>query len=280
MNQQKHNFNRPWATHRKRLYLLDVIMILIVTIIPWAGVLMGKFDPGRSYYWWGLIVYFFYVSPVFIAWWDAPGENRTTLEKAYEFTCVWIPISAGSQVLWEIPWIVMELMGMMNGAGPQDVWLWFWWGFGVGDTRYLISDPLIFALECGAIPGGLLLSWILYRLVTAGENSAKRLRSLILLALTFCEMLTVVAIYFIAEIYNGFGHLNYDTYGFAYTFYYLFIYMNIWWFIVPAVALPFVLKMIDYLYRVEVYHTANQTVEVPETEFGSPVWQTAPEGAV
>ncbi len=253
MEIKAHNFFRPWAPHRIRIYQLMLILGVLITFIPWGGVVAGIFDPRLSYWAWGILIYIPLLVPLFVAWWDAPGENRTQLERAFEFIVIWFPVTASSQITWEIPYLILDALGYMNGAGPENVGLWIWWGYGIVDTRYLTSDPSIFGMECVAVLGGLTLFRAFLQLRKAMQSGDQRnlIAPLWWGFFSLSLMWGVVLIYFIEEIYNGFGNLKYDHYGYAYSFWYVFVFMNIWWAIAPLIALPYTRKIIDYLYRSE-----------------------------
>lgn len=251
MSIEAHNFLRPWAPHRIRLYKLMLIVGILVTFIPWGGVILGIFEPLRAYWVWGILIYIPLLVPLFVPWWDAPGENRTQLEKAFEFLMVWFPVTASSQITWEIPYLTLDVLGYMNGAGPEDVGVWLWWGYAIVDTRYLTSDPSIFGMECLAVLGGLILlgAFLKLRKAIASGNPSNLIPPLWMAFGSLSLMWGIVMIYFVEEIYNGFGNLRYDDYGFGYSFWYVFVFMNIWWAIVPLIALPYTKQIIEYLYR-------------------------------
>jgi len=251
MDKLEHNFSRPIARHRKQIYIWSTVLSCLPFFGGMMGVGLGYLPPAESYFWAAIICYTGLMVPLIAAWWDAPDENRTTLERAFEFCLIWVPVTAFSQVLWEFPWLIMELMGLMNGIGPDDKWLWAWWGYAAVDTRYLSSNGAVFAMEALAVPGGFGLCWVLHQLFTQSHDVEKRLRALMIMLLAFTEMLTVVIIYLISELYDGLHHLDYSTYGPTFSFWFVFIYMNIAWLIVPLMAIPYVVKMIDYMYRVE-----------------------------
>ena len=67
-------------------------------------------------------------------------------------------------------------------------------------------------------------------------------------------MEAVVIIYFASESFAGFADIHEGFWGFAYKF----IFMNIWWLIVPLIALPFTYKIISYLYKSTLTKTTDQ----------------------
>ena len=178
------------------------------------------------------------------AWWDAPQENRTTLEKANEFMIVWFPITAASQIFWELTWLVGDVFGKMN-LTEKDHWGWLWWFYGAADTRYLISDAGLFGMESVAVIGGIIMITQWWRLLTARNDVAKRINALWWSVFAMSMMLAVLVIYYIAEARAGFANIDQGFWGFALKF----VFMNIPWLVAPVVSLPFAAKQLAYLYR-------------------------------
>jgi hypothetical protein len=242
------DFDRPIAPHRKRIYLVMFVLGVLITGIPFFGVGFGVFPAEPTYLIWGILIYIPLLVPLFTAWWDAPGENRTWTERAAEFTMVWFPVTASSQITWESPWLIGDLAGVMNGAGPEDRWVWLWWGYGAADTRYITSDSGLYGMEVVAVIGGLTLftAWFyLLRAKTTG-STIKRIKGLFVGIVACSMMLAVVSIYYISESRAGFSNLKQ---GFWEGFMFKFIFMNIWWVFAPLITIPFSIKMIDYLYK-------------------------------
>ena len=240
------DFNRPVAPHRKRIYLTMFILGTLITGIPFFGVGLGLLPPEPTYLIWGILIYIPLLVPLFTAWWDAPGEGRAWSERAAEFTKVWFPVTASSQITWETPWLIGDLAGIMNGAGPRDRWVWLWWGYGAADTRYITGDSGLYGMEVVAVIGGLALFTAWCYLLKAGGDKIKRIKGLFVGIVACSMMLAVVSIYYISETRAGFSHLEQ---GFWEGFMFKFIFMNIWWVFAPLITIPFMIKQIDYLYK-------------------------------
>jgi hypothetical protein len=240
------DFARPIAPQRRRIYWACFWAGCAITFIPLFGVGFGVFPPEPTYLIWGILIYVPLLVPLVTAWWDVPGEDRTTLEKAAEFIIVWFPVTASSQITWETPWLIGDLAGVMNGAGPQDRWLWLWWGYGAADTRYITGSASLFAMEVVAVIGGITLLAAWRRLRKAGHDPVQRIRGLFVGIVACSAMLAVVTIYYVSEFRAGMADLEQ---GFWEGFMFKFVFMNMWWFLAPVITIPFMIKQIDYLYR-------------------------------
>jgi hypothetical protein len=246
MNRQQHDFARPIAVFRKRIYLACILLAVASALGPWGGVILGIFTPETAAWIWGLVAYVALLTPLAVAWLDAPGENRSFLEKAYEFMLVWFPVSASSQVSWEFPWLIYDALGLMKGVGPQDHWAWQWWAYGtLADKRYLTGDAGLFGVECLTVPAGFLLMVAFFGLIRAKADVKKRLRAMWQGFFAMSVMVGIPVIYFASEIRDHFIHISTDFWTAAYWF----VFMNVWWTIVPAIILPLLVKMIASLYR-------------------------------
>lgn len=187
--------------------------------------------------------------PLFVmmaaAWWDAPGENRTTLEKSNEFMLLWFPITASSELFWELVWLIGDAFGLMN-LTEQDRWGWMWWIYGAADTRYLTSDPGLYGVETFVVLGGIVLviQWV--RLLTAKNDTAKRINALWWCCFALVNNLTAFGIYYVSELRAGFEHLEQGVWGFTLKF----VFMNTPWLVGPLISLPFIVKQLAYLYRI------------------------------
>ncbi len=242
---ERHDFSRPWAPFRKKTYIGVSVLAALICFVPFIGVIAQWWAPEPSGTIAAGLVCIPIIIPMVVAWIDAPGENRTTLERAYEFMIVWFPITALSQVLWELTWLVGDLLGYMN-LTADDHWGWFWWFYGAADTRYLISDGGLFGMESMAVFGGTILiyQWFLL-LGKARHDDAMRIRCLWRSFFSFAVMLTVICIYYIAELRDGLVHIQQGFWG----LWLKFIFMNIPWLVAPIVCMPFIIKQVAYLYR-------------------------------
>ena len=78
--------------------------------------------------------------------WDAPGENRSRLDKAAELTLFYLPYTAFSQIGYELMFLIGHPLGLWTPTTDPGL-KWLWWQYGLADTRYASGNPWIFALE-------------------------------------------------------------------------------------------------------------------------------------
>jgi hypothetical protein len=244
---QKHDFTRPAAPFRKRVYWWSSAYATVVAVglIVGVGVEWLPMDPEVGI--WGCTLF---ITPVFLAfivsWMDAPGENRTILEKANEFQMVWFVVAAAaSELWWELVWLIGDLAGWMN-LDENDRWGWIFWYYGINDTRYLTSDGDLWAMELAAVSGAAIMLYSWFKIRAAGNDPAKRIKPLWWCFFTMSVMLCVFFIYFVAEARHGFPHFPRHHF---WDISMVLIYENLPWLIAPIVSLPFVAKQLGYLYR-------------------------------
>jgi hypothetical protein len=244
---QQHDFARPWAKHRVQTYLWSSVYATVIAVGAIVGVGVGWIPMVPETGIWACALF---ITPVFVAfvasWVDAPGENRTTLEKANEFQMIWFVVAAAaSELWWELAWLVGDLFGWMD-LDANDRWGWIFWYYGINDVRYLNSDGPLWAMEVAAVGGAALMLVAWFKLRSAGNDPEKRIKPLWWCFFTMSVMLCVFFIYFVAEARHGFP--NFPRHNFADVFFIL-IYENLPWLIAPMVSLPFVAKQLGYLYR-------------------------------
>ena len=63
--------------------------------------------------------------------WDAPGENRTRLDKAAELTLFYLPYTACSQIGYELMFLIGHPLGWWTPTTDPG-WKWLWWQYGAG----------------------------------------------------------------------------------------------------------------------------------------------------
>lgn len=251
----EHDFAKPWAKQRVRTYAWCAAFTTTIAIGSIIGVGVG-FIPMVPLT--GTIACFLFMTPVFVmfatSWRDAPGETRTTLEKANEFQMLWFCIAgAASELWWELIWLVGDLMGKMHINDHQH-WGWVIWYYGINDVRYLTSDGPLWAMELTVVIGAAILLFSWWKLRKAGNDPDKRIRPLWWSFFTMSTMLTVFFIYFVAEARHGFP--NFPRHGF-WDVSIVLIYENLPWMIAPIVSLPFVAKQLGYLYGQKAVNSAR-----------------------
>ncbi|OJZ68995.1 Emopamil-binding protein [Mycobacterium paraffinicum] len=243
---EQHNFTRPWAKERKRVYLwcAVVMMIAFPGAVVAAGV--GLIPMVRAT---GVIACTVFTIPMMIifitAWRDAPGENRTVLERANEFQMIWFfAAAAGSEISWETPWLIGDVMGWMH-LTPQDTWGFAWWYYGDVDRRYLTSDGALWGLELAVVTLAVILLVQWFRLRKAGNHDPKRINALWWAFFSMAGMLALFVTYFLMEVRHGFSDFQLGFWEITV----ILGFENLPWLIAPVVSLPFVARQIMYLVR-------------------------------
>ncbi|MBB1023216.1 MULTISPECIES: Emopamil-binding protein [unclassified Dietzia] len=239
-----HDFGRPWGTRRKDIYIWTTVAALVICVVPFAGVVLHWWDAEPAGFIAAALICGPIIIPMVVAWWDDPGETRTMLERFNEFMIVWIPITASSQVLWEITWLIGDLLGHMN-LTAEDRWGWFWYFYGAADTRYLISDAGLFGMETVAAIGGCILLYNWLPLLRTKDDDRRRIRILWWCYFAFAMMTAVIIIYYVAEARDSFANIEQGFWGFALKF----VFMNIPWMVAPVVSMLFIPKMMAVLYQ-------------------------------
>ncbi|MEW5808735.1 MAG: Emopamil-binding protein [Actinomycetota bacterium] len=245
---EHHDFTRPMAQRRMRIYQLCTAVMTVSAIFFVVGVGTGVLPNSPATAWIGSL---FFVTPFYVAlataWWvEAPGENRTKLEKANEFQMIWCFIAAfGSEITWELPWLILDAFGKMD-LTAEDRWGYFFYFYNQVDTRYLKSDPALYGMELTVVGLSLVLLFAGWRIRKAGNGDiAQRIRLQWLSFASMSAMLTIFVVYYMAEVRNGFANVRKGFWDIVI----IFIYDNMAWFIAPVVLLPLVAQQIGYLYR-------------------------------
>lgn len=265
----EHDFTKPWAKQRTRVYAWGSAFTATVAIGGIIGVGMGWLPMVKET---GIIACTLFMTPVFImfamAWKDAPGEKRTTLEKSNEFSMLWFCIAgAASELWWEVAWLVGDLMGWMH-LDETKPWGWVFWYYGIYDVRYLNSDGPLWAMELVVVVGAAVLLYVWWKLRKAGNDPEKRIPPLWWAFATMAAMLTVFFIYFVAEARHGFPNFPLrDFWGVTM----VLIYENLPWMIAPIVSMPFVAKQLGYLYEQKALKSAAAGAPATTAEHLAPV---------
>src|SRR6187200_599669 len=107
MSDREPNFAQPWAPHRKRIYLAVALCTGLVFGALTIGVGVGLIEPTFTS---DVVVNLLFGVPVIllplVLLWDAPGENRTRLDKAAELTLFYLPYTAFSQIGYELVFLI------------------------------------------------------------------------------------------------------------------------------------------------------------------------------
>jgi hypothetical protein len=239
------NFAQPWAPHRKRIYLgtaaFTAFMFVLLTICVSVGIVAPSFTVD-------VIANLIFGIPVilipFVVLWDAPGEKRTRLDKATELTLFWLPYSAGSQIGYELVFLIGHPLGLWAPTTDPG-WKWLWWQYGLADTRYVSGNPWIFALEIVGVTTGVTIFVVWTRLIRTNLSTEARIRWLWLAFTGVAIIMSSTAVYFLAEVGAGFRDIGQGAFG----LWFKFVAENSPFIVVPPLVLYSIHLQIDYLTR-------------------------------
>jgi hypothetical protein len=239
------NFARPVAPHRGRVYLCTGLFTFAVFLLMTIGVQLGVVAPTFTT---DVVVNLIFGVPVLllplVILWDAPGENRTRLDRAAELTLFWLPYTAGSQIGYELMFLIGQPLGFWRPTTDPG-WKWLWWQYGLADTRYVSGNPWVFALEVVGVLTGITLFVTWTRLIRTQLADEARIRCLWLVFAGVAILMSSTAVYFISEVGNGFQDIGQGGFGLGFKF----IAENIPFIVLPPVVLYATYLQIDHLTR-------------------------------
>jgi len=239
------NFAQPWASHRARIYLAVAIFTAAVFVLMTIGVTVGLIPPSFTV---DVIANLLFGIPVillpFVILWDAPGENRTRLDKAAELTLFYLPYTAFSQIGYELMFLIGHPLGMWTPTTDPG-WKWLWWQYGLADTRYVSGNPWMFALEVVGVTTGIVVITMWTRLIRPTLSTESRIRCLWVTFAGIAVLMSSTAVYFLAEVGAGFNDIGQGAYG----LWFKFIGENIPFIVLPPLVLYSIHLQIDYLTR-------------------------------
>lgn len=179
-----------------------------------------------------------------ILFWKARGERRSRLQLAAELTLIYVPLTAGSQLTYELPFLLGHPFNLW-GTTTHPGWRWLWWQYGLADTRYRSDDAWIFGLEFGAVLVGIMLTVAWLRLLRRDLPDESRIKCLWLMFLGVTVLFTGTLVYYVAEIRAGFNDIGQGGYG----LWFKFVGENVPYMILPVFVLYAVYLQVDYLTR-------------------------------
>lgn len=141
-----------------------------------------------------------------VAFWDNPGEKRTWQQRSEEFIFVWLLESGLAQCLWELPFVLIKSTYLHPIKSTETLtdderWLWGFWMYGSGDTRYMRFHPETHATETMLAISGPLELWAVYLLATGQRYKT----ALVIAALTHWGFFWAnTSVIYIAEYYAGY----------------------------------------------------------------------------
>jgi hypothetical protein len=239
------NFAKPWAPHRARIYLGVAIFTAAVFVLMTIGVSFDLIPPSFTV---DVIANLLFGIPVillpFVILWDAPGEERTRLDKAAELTLFYLPYTAFSQIGYELMFLIGHPLGMWTPTTDPG-WKWLWWQYGLADTRYVSGNPWMFALEVVGVTTGIVVVTMWTRLIQPSLSTESRIRCLWVTFAGIAVLMSSTAVYFLAEVGAGFDDIGQGSYG----LWFKFIGENIPFIVLPPLVLYAIHLQIDYLTR-------------------------------
>ena len=236
---------RPFAPHRLKIYVVLFSFVGAVFAFMTIAAGTGLVAPSLAV---DVAANLIFGTPVivlpFVLLWKAPGEQRSRLALAAELIMVYIPLTAGSQLTYELPFLIghpFNLWGTTSDPG----WRWLWWQYGLADTRYRSDDNFIFGLEFGAVLVGILLFVVWTRMLRRDLRDESRIRCLWLSFFGVAVLITGTTAYYVAEVRAGFSDIGQGAYG----FWFKFIAENVPYLILPYFVLYAIYYLTDHLTR-------------------------------
>jgi hypothetical protein len=244
-NDREPDFAQPWAPHRLRIYagtaLFTAFMFVLMTVGVGAGLIAPTFTAD-------VVANLLFGIPVillaFVILWDAPGEQRTRLDKAAELTLFWLPYSAASQIGYELVFLIGHPFNLWEPTSDPG-WKWLWWQYGLADTRYTSGNHWTFALEVVGVLTGITVFVAWTRLIRRTLPIESRIRCLWVAFAGVAVIYSSTAVYFIAEVGSGFADIGQGAFG----FWFKFIGENLPFIVLPPFVLYSIHLQIDYLTR-------------------------------
>lgn len=253
---------RPFASHRVKIYFGAGVFVAIFYAVMTIGSQLRLIPPTLTTDVIANAIFIVYLFGLpFVVFWDGRGEQRSRLEKAAELTLVYLPFTAASQLTYELPFLIGQLLGWWKPTNDPG-WQWFWWQYAQADTRYWGDNPYIFATEFVAISAGaaVMIAWV--RLIRSSTSDETRIKSLWVAFLGVTALLSCTLIYYISEVKNGFAAIGQGFwYGVAYKF---FLY-NGAFIIFPGLVLFAIYLQVDYLTRRSARREALESVAEPRS---------------
>jgi hypothetical protein len=245
LDQREPNLAQPWAPHRVKIYLAVTAVTGIVFVGMTIGVGTGVIAPTFTA---DVIANLLFGVPVIllplVLLWEGSGTPRTRLEKAAELVLVYLPYTAGSQIGYELVFLIGHPFGWWTPTADPG-WKWLWWQYGLADSRYTNSNDWIFGLECMGVIVGIMLFAVWTRLIKPDLSTESRIRCLWLAFAGTAMLISSTGVYYASEIRSGFAHIGQGPFG----FWFKFIAENVPFMILPFLVLYAIYLQVNYLTR-------------------------------
>ncbi|MBH0777772.1 emopamil-binding protein [Nocardia bovistercoris] len=238
--------SQPFAPHRRRIYIGGTVVESLFILVPTVAVASGLLRPTMAL---DVVANIILTVPfVFlpaIVLWDAPGEHRTPMERGAELILVWLPFTAFSQLTYELPFLVGNVLGTWRPTEDPG-WQWIWWQYAQADTRWWGTDPVMFALELVAVSSGATVLVLWLKLLRPETTDEQRVRALWWAFLHIAMIAATTCVYFVSEIRAGFVDIGQ---GWFYGVGFKFLFMNLAFMVFPVPTLYYIHRQIDCLTR-------------------------------
>jgi hypothetical protein len=239
------NFARPVAPHRGRIYLAVAVWTTAVFLGMTIGVELGVIAPTFTS---DVVANLLFGVPVILVplvmLWDAPGENRSRLDRAAELTLFYLPYTAFSQIGYELMFLIGHPLGWWKPTSDPG-WKWLWWQYGLADTRYASGNPWTFGIEIVGVTTGVIVIAMWIRLIQPDLPAESRIRCLWVAFAGCAVLMSSTAVYFLSEVGAGFNDIGQDAFG----LWFKFIGENIPFIVLPPLVLYAIHLQIDWLTR-------------------------------
>ncbi|GFG67591.1 hypothetical protein MKUB_50810 [Mycobacterium kubicae] len=236
---------RPFAPHRQRTYVWLLSIVGAVFVFMTIAEATGLLPPTRTV---DVAANVIFGVPVIvlplILFWKARGEQRSRLALAAELTLIYVPLTIGSQLTYELPFLIGHPFHLWEPTSDPG-WRWLWWQYGLADTRYRSDNNWIFGLEFGAVVVGLVLGVVWLRLLRKDLPDESRIKCLWLTFFGITVLLAGTVVYYVSEIRALFGDVEQGAYG----LWFKFVGENVPYMILPFFVLYAIYLQVDFLTR-------------------------------
>ncbi|BBX15623.1 emopamil-binding protein [Mycolicibacterium duvalii] len=240
------NLAQPWAPHRLRIYTATAVFTTVMFVGMTIGVGVGLIPASFTV---DVVANMLFGIPVIllplVLLWDAPGEQRSRLDKAAELTLFYLPYTACSQIGYELMFLIGHPLGWWTPTTDPG-WKWLWWQYALADTRYVSGNPWIFALEVVGVLTGATVLVVWTRLIRTALPIESRIRCLWVAFAGCAVLMSSTAVYFLAEVGAGFENIGQGAYSLGFKF----IAENVPFIVLPPLVLYAIHLQIDHLTRV------------------------------
>jgi hypothetical protein len=239
------NLAQPWAPHRVKVYLAITAITGAVFVGMTIGVGTGLIAPTFTA---DVIANLLFGVPVIllplVILWEGNGTPRSSLEKAAELVLVYLPYTAGSQIGYELVFLLGHPFGLWRPTTDPG-WKWLWWQYGLTDARYTNGNNWIFGLEFVGVCTGVLLFVVWTRLIRTDLPTESRIRCLWLAFAGTAMLISSTGVYYATELRSAFADIGEGAFG----FWFKFIGENVPFMVLPFLVLVAIHAQVDYLTR-------------------------------